>query len=163
MTAAMAEPNEPTTLEQYSLRWLCSALSGFGPEGCMGDLVNLVVSMHNSTQPADTSQRGLVRILTEFGNVLKGVDAAQQLRDRNIWVPTHLVHDAESDDTLSWLLLEHVRRLLALPPLQTAVQLPEGSMFDTAEAHFISKGSKVFRDADSRNGPAVAKNVAHLV
>ena len=152
-----------TTLEQHSLRWLSSALLAFGPEGCLGDLVNLVVAMHSSTMPVDVSQRALVGTLTQFGGMLKSGDAAQQLCNRNIWVPTHLVHDAESDDTLAWLMLEHVRRLLGLPQLQTVVQLPEDPVFDKGEEHFLSKGSIVFRDADSENAEAVAKNIRHLL
>lgn len=113
--------------------------------------------------PVDVSQRALVGTLTQFGGMLKSGDAAQQLCNRNIWVPTHLVHDAESDDTLAWLMLEHVRRLLGLPQLQTVVQLPEDPVFDKGEEHFLSKGSIVFRDADSENAEAVAKNIRHLL
>ena len=154
--------HEAKTLEQYSVRWLSSALSAFGPEGCLGDVVNLAVSMSHSEEPSDVSQQSVVRILNNLGDTLKDADAAQLLRSRNLWIPTHLVHDAETDDSLTWLMLEHVRRLLALPPLQTVVQLPENRAFDDAEAHFVSKGGTVFRDDCSWNGEAVAKNLAHL-
>ena len=28
----------------------------------------------------------------------------------DLWIPTHMMHDAETDDQLAWLLLEHVHQ-----------------------------------------------------
>ena len=79
-----------------------------------------------------------------------------------LWVPTHLQHDAESDDTLSWLLLVRVRRLLRREALRVLVQLGTDSSLDPIAAHMARRGACVFRDPDSRNGEAVLKNFAHL-
>ena len=40
-----------------------------------------------------------------------------------LWVPTHIVHDSESDDLLCWLLLEHIHKKLG-SDLQVLVQFP---------------------------------------
>merc|ERR1712136_713713 len=38
---------ETSILEQFSLRWLGKALTGFKPKGCLTDLVNLIFAMEN--------------------------------------------------------------------------------------------------------------------
>lgn len=34
-------------------------------------------------------------------------------RSLNLWIPTHMIHDAESDDNLAWLLLKYVHNLIS--------------------------------------------------
>ena len=29
-----------------------------------------------------------------------------------LWIPTHMIHDAEVDDQLAWLLLQHVHNVM---------------------------------------------------
>ena len=69
-----------------------------------------------------------------------------------LWLPTHLQHDCELDDTLSWLLLERVRQLRG-GELKVLVQLPPDARLDAAAAHFASKGGLVFRVTTTRATP----------
>ena len=69
----------------------------------------------------------------------------------DLWIPTHVVHDAETDDMLSWLRLEHVHRQLGTE-LQVLVQLPDDPEFDcVADALERHERVKVFRDDHSTN------------
>ena len=147
---------EVSKLEHYSVRWLSKGLGAYGPVGCLGDAVNLVLAMQNEAQPEDVSERVLVAALKRMKAAL---DNPAQLD--GLWLPTHLQHDCELDDTLSWLLLERVRQLRG-GELKVLVQLPPDTRLDVAAAHFASKGGLVFRDDDSRNAEAVLKNVEHM-
>ena len=148
---------EVKDLETFSVRWLAKALGAYGPEGCLGDAVNLALAMKHATPHPDQSEATIVSTLDELKLKLDAGGA-----NHFSWVPTHLQHDAESDDTLSWLLLERVRRLIGAEPLRVLVQLPVDARLDAAAAHFAAKGCTVFRDPDSRNADAVCKNLAHL-
>ena len=152
-----------TDLEAYSLRWLVKALNGYAPEGCIGDVVNLAFAMQHPAPPAalsniDHSEGAVVAALAD----LKEAIGAKGFTGKGLWIPTHLCHDGESDDTLSWLLLEHVRRKLGAAPLHVLAQLPTDKRLDGAAAHFARKGCAVFRDGDSRNAEAALKNLGHL-
>lgn len=161
-----AVPNSKTgvteyqTLEQFSARWLTKALGAFGPDGCVGDVVNLAVCMMCEKPPADSSETVIVAILESFKNIL------DQLSPKSIdrlWIPTHVQHDSELDDTLSWLLLEYVRRRCCLKPIRTLVQLPVDSSFDALQKHFIARGCRTFRDPNSENGAAIQRNLDYLI
>ena len=98
---------EVSKLEHYvGAVALRRALGAYGPVGCLGDAVNLVLAMQNEAQPEDVSERVLVAALKRMKAAL---DNPAQLD--GLWLPTHLQHDCELDDTLSWLLLERVRQL----------------------------------------------------
>lgn len=78
-----------------------------------------------------------------------------------LWVPTHLVHDAETDDQLCWLILEYVHRHLGTQ-LHVLIQLPNEREFDVVQRVLAKpEGSgeqprvKVFRDVDSGNQVAL--------
>jgi len=149
---------ETKDLENYSVRWLAKALGAYGPEGCLGDVVNLALAMLHAAPPADMSEGAIVFTLSSLKEVLDGPTFSGD----GLWIPTHLCHDGESDDTLSWLLLERVRRKLGVEPLRVLAQLPTDARLDGAAAHFVRKGCAVFRDDDSRNAEAALKNLGHL-
>ena len=153
---------EVKSLEEFSVRWLSKALGAYGPEGCLGDAANLTLAMLHPTQPADTSEGALVAALGSVRDMIERAAAGDTAALSALWVPTHLQHDAESDDTLSWLLLVRVRRLLQREALRVLVQLGTDSSLDRIAAHMASRGACVFRDPDSRNGEAVLKNFAHM-
>merc|ERR1712176_896176 len=101
-----------------------------------------------------------------------------------MWIPTHIVHDAESDDSLCWLLLEYIRRLKGSTSptsptsptgtttptsptsqqLKVMVQVPDEDKFDAFIARCIAISSKsgstceCFRDPDSKNAVPVTKH-----
>ena len=78
----------------------------YGPKGCLGDAVNLVAAMtHFERESGDSSERGISRMLQQFGQKVKAGDVS------GLWVPTHMAIDGELDDTLAWLLLDKVRPL----------------------------------------------------
>ncbi len=88
---------------------------------------------------------------------------AARIRRDGLWIPTHLQHDCELDDTLAWLLLERLCQLAAASPPRVLVQLPTESRFDKPAGHFRNHGGSVFRDPDSKNADPVSKNLAHLM
>ena len=150
---------EVSTLEHYSVRWLSKGLGAYGPVGCLGDAVNLVLAMQNEAQPEDVSEVALVSALERMKSAL---DEPSELR--SLWVPTHLAHDCETDDTLSWLLLERVRLLRGEGAPKVLVQLPPDARLDAAAAHFASKGGLVFRGRgfEERRGRSQERR-AHVV
>ena len=85
------------------------------------------------------------------------------VRRDGLWIPTHLQHDCELDDTLAWLLLERLCQLAAASPPRVLVQLPTESRFDKPAGHFRNHGGSVFRDPHSKNAEPVSKNLAHLM
>lgn len=150
------DKEKQVTLEQHSLRWLSKAFQAYGPVGCLADLVNMIYAMMNMTQPSTASENATVKVLKDFQRLI-------QLKDfSSLWIPTHLFMDGESDDALSWLLLEYIHQCKGTQ-LQVLVQLPDDKKFDEIANFFSgSKRSrytqiKVFRDKDSANGKAVYK------
>ena len=153
---------EVKSLEEFSLRWLAKGLCAYGPEGCLGDAVNLALAMLHPQPPADMSEGDLVATLGDIRRRLDAAAAGDAAALASLWVPTHLQHDGESDDTLSWLLLERVVRLRGGEPLRVLAQVSADAKLDGVAAHLAAHGNTVFRDSDSRNGDAVLKNFAFL-
>ena len=80
-----------------------------------------------------------------------------------MWIPTHLAHDCESDDTLAWLLAQRANRLLKRKtPVRVLVQLATDDRLDVVAKLMSAKGATVVRDPDSRNAEAVLRNFGHL-
>jgi len=139
------------SLEHHAVRWLAKAFRGYGPVGCLTDVVNLVYAMLGRPQPLEASEDAAIEVMQAFQDRLSRKDFA------GLWIPTHLVHDAESDDALSWLLLEHIHKLNNTR-LEVLIQLPADEKLDSV-ASFLkshSAGVQVFRDKDSTNGKAVS-------
>jgi len=77
----------------------------------------------------------------------------------NLWIPTHLAHDADFGGSLIWLLLEYIHWKRGTE-LQVLVQLPLDASFNDVEEYLTSThGEKVrvFRDAESANADEVSK------
>ena len=161
-TDAKTGAKEVKSLQEFSLRWLAKGLGAYGPEGCLGDAVNLTLAMLHPQPPADMSEAALVAALGDMRRRLDAAAAGDAAALASLWVPTHLQHDGESDDTLSWLLLERVVRLRGGAALRVLAQVSADAKLDGVAAHLAAHGNTVFRDSDSRNGDAVLKNFAFL-
>lgn len=139
------------SLEHHALRWLTKAFKGYGPVGCLTDVVNLVYAMLSMPQPAEASEEAAMDAVSKFQEKL------DQRKFDDLWIPTHLAHDAESDDSLTWLLLEHLHKLQGTR-LEVLIQLPaEEKLNDVCDLlkSYKDKFVQVFRDQDSSNGKAV--------
>jgi len=115
---------EETTqdLETFSFRWLGKAFSGYSVKGCLTDVVNLLFAMaelydDGKEDPKKLAESEIARKLTKVVTQVNKGDLS------GLWVPTHIVHDSESDDLLCWLLLEHIHKKLG-SDLQVLVQFP---------------------------------------
>jgi len=106
-----------TTLEHHAMRWLGKALGGYKPLGCLTDVVNLVFAMMGQSAGGHMQEQEVVATLREFSRLL--VDQ----RTSTLWIPTHLLHDAEVDDMLVWLLLDHIHSMKGTT-LYVKIQLP---------------------------------------
>lgn len=150
------------TLETYAVRWLSKGMGAYGPVGSLGDVVNLTIAMLNKGVPVDQSEDAIVGALKRMKALIGEAAAGKPAALAAVWRPTHLQHDAESDDTLSWVLSERVRRVLRAPKLRVIAQIGVDPRLDCVASHLQSKGNIVFRDGDSRNVVAVLKNFAHI-
>jgi len=142
-------------LKTYAFRWLGKAFAGYNITGCLTDVANLVFAMaEHDVQQQDPSK------LTEFEIAEKISTVADKVNKGNLsglWVPTHLVHDSETDDLLGWLLLEHIHHKLG-SDLEVLVQMPPSGASDLNECiekMSARKNVHVFRDKDSKNDKAV--------
>lgn len=137
--------------ENYSLRWLGKAFKGYGPVGCLTDVVNLIYAMTSPYPPEVAEEKIVTSVVEQFKLRLDSKDF------QSLWIPSHIVHDAEVDDSLVWLLLEYVHRLQGTE-LHVMVQLPPGDTFDSLEgkvrAHAGSRCT-TFRDPDSGNSKPI--------
>jgi len=144
---------EEVTLEQFSFRWLSKAFTGYNVQGCLTDVTNLVFCMARKGQPEEVDESQVAEVITMTGEKIVAGNFA------DLWIPTHFVQDAETDDLLSWLVLEHVHKKLKTE-LQVLVQLPADEDFDCIQAFLkelqYTKGRvQVFRDYESRNQAAL--------
>jgi hypothetical protein len=146
------------SMDGHALRWLSKAFAAYGVEGCLTDVVNLIFAM------MDIVPKGL-----DEGAIASYVD---QFRDKymltkdfsTLWVPSYFVMDAESDDSLAWMILEYVHEVRGTK-LKTFVQLPADEYFDEAAAKLESLpvgGVYVYRDPAAQNGNAVKQNLGML-
>jgi hypothetical protein len=108
-------------LETFSFRWLGKAFSGYNVKGCLTDVVNLVFAMaelgDDGKDPKGLAESEIADKITEVVTKVNRSDLS------GLWVPTHIVHDSESDDLLCWLLLEQIHKTLG-SDLQVLVQFP---------------------------------------
>lgn len=142
--------DQTVTWQHYGVRWVAKSLCGYKPVGCLTDVVNLVFAMMGYSPAeieAGLSETRIREIIRQF---------ARDEKDRKeLWVPTHLVLDCESDDMLGWCLVERMHRR-AGTKLSVLAQLPEESQADGIE-EFLKGKCKVFRDPDSRNIKAISQ------
>eukprot|EP00966_Prymnesium_polylepis_P208392 4827608-Prymnesium_polylepis.1 len=83
----------------------------------------LFVALHPDATLPSSSRVQIAQVIDTTGRKILAGDFT------DLWIPTHVVHDAETDDMLSWLLLEHVHLQLGTE-LQVLVQLPDDPEFD---------------------------------
>ena len=149
------EDGQSGGVEVEHFRCGLKGLGAFGPVGCLGDAVNLVLAMQNEAQPEDVSEVALVSALERMKSAL---DEPSELR--SLWVPTHLAHDCETDDTLSWLLLERVRLLRGEGAPKVLVQLPRTR--GSTRLHHLHPRVACLPGRGFEERRAVLKNVAHM-
>ena len=100
-----------TDLETYAFRWLGKAFTGYNVTGCLTDVANLLFAMdqQHSDPKEGEANLGELEVADTLSRVVEKVTKGNLA---GLWVPTHLVHDSETDDLLCWLLLEHIHREL---------------------------------------------------
>jgi len=153
MTDPKTGEEESISLEQFAFRWLSKAFIGYGVQGCLTDVTNLVFCMARRKQPENVDETEVAKVIRDTGEKILGGNFT------GLWIPTHFVQDAETDDLLSWLLLEHVHKKLCTE-LQVLVQLPKDRDFDCIEREVMTRPMTrgriwVFRDSESRNQAAL--------
>lgn len=160
MTIVVVEKDKEmdVTLEHHSLRWLTKAFRGYGPVGCLTDLVNLVYAVLKMEQPKEASEEAVMDAMKRLEEKMKKNDLA------DLWIPTHLAHDAESDDALTWLLLQRLHELQKTR-LEVLIQMPPEAAQDEISQFLKGHGTKiqVFRDKDSSNGKAVSNTWSRFI
>jgi hypothetical protein len=160
MTIVVVEKDQEmdVTLEHHSLRWLTKAFRGYGPVGCLTDLVNLVYAVLKMEQPKEASEEAVMDAVNRLRDKMKRNDLT------DLWIPTHLVHDGESDDALTWLLLQRLHELQKTR-MEVLIQMPLEAALDEISHFLKNHGTKVqvFRDKDSSNGKAVSNTWSKFV
>jgi hypothetical protein len=149
---------EDTDMTSFGIRWLSKAFETFGLKGPVCDAVNLAVAMMGLAPCPDpkaehcNKDKVIMPLLRDFGELFR----AGQF-DRLKWVPTHLVHDSELDDMLTWLLLEHIHRCQGTK-LEVMVQLPDMAEFHATKEKLEGAPAcvRVVSDPTSRNSDKVA-------
>jgi hypothetical protein len=148
---------ETKTFEQFGLRWVSKALTGFKPDGCLTDVVNLVYAMQGDPPAAPEEEEAVVRKLEQFRERLSSATPPFE----QMWIPNKLVHDAETDDMLVWLLLRYIHKKMK-SQLEVVVQLPqlpdqEDPLKVVADVWERLPGTTVLRDAQSKNLEALIR------
>jgi len=140
-------------------RWLGKALIAFKPKGCLTDLMNLIFAMESIEPNKDMPEREIVETIKLFAEKIKG-PVHRKTALQNLWIPDMLMHDAENDDMLCWVLLDFIRNKMDLKKLKVHIQLPESDKFETLERHWKDLGENVttFKDVNSRNEAALIHN-----
>mmetsp|Transcript_5907 Transcript_5907/g.15843 ORF Transcript_5907/g.15843 Transcript_5907/m.15843 type:complete len:237 (+) Transcript_5907:2-712(+) len=144
---------EKVSFEQHSLRWLSKAFAAYGPPGPVTDIVNLAFGMMSNDTPrtAGTTEGTVVDMVLKLGQKIMSRDF------RDLWIPTHFAMDAETDDSLCWLLLEYIHRVRG-SKLNLMIQLPTDPVVDGLATDFAKAGiGKILRDPDSANANAIKK------
>ena len=142
------------SLEQYSLRWLSKAMAGYNVAGCLTDVANLMFAMNGNPPNKKPTEKDVADVIEAVTGKLRAG------RWDELWIPTEMIHDAETDDQLAWLLLRHVHNCRGTQ-LQVLVQLPTPSFeipeLEKYDTLFREQGCETFRDPSSRN----AKPIQH--
>jgi hypothetical protein len=141
---------EKVPFEQHALRWLSKAFAAYGPPGAITDIVNMAFAMM-SVDTEQIDEGGVAEIVEQFRQKIVSKDF------KGLWIPTHFGMDAETDDSLCWLILEYIHRARG-SKLHLMVQLPADPIVDEI-ATIISKtpNCKILRDPDATNVNAVKK------
>jgi len=158
-TMQVEDDGKMVSLEQYSLRWVSKALSAYRVQGTLADVVNLIYAMLGKEKPDSDKEEAIAQGIDEFREKLERKDW------KELWVPDCLVHDAELDDTLGWLLLKHVHKCLnpqgggRLPRVLAQLPPPEGEAGQESlkklQDKFDELKVETFVDPESKNWKSV--------
>lgn len=135
--------------EQHAFRWLGKSLSAFGPTGCMTDVVNMIYAMMQATPTASREEGDIKKQISDFKEKLRNCDFS------GLWLPSHYVMDAETDDIFCWVLLDYIHSCRG-SRFKMLVQLPTDKLFDgVAEKFGALELCTVFRDPEAKNSEAI--------
>merc|ERR1712194_249687 len=141
---------EVATFEQHAFRWLSKALSGYKPQGALADVVNFVFALTQDSYDGLDDIQIAAKITALVSKVKKG-------RTANLWIPTYLFMDAETDDGLVWVFAEWLCKRNK-KKLRVLIQLPSDTEFDELATKWMKiPGCEVWRDPDARNSEALKK------
>lgn len=144
--------NDTEIAQDFAFRWISKALVGYKPVGCLSDVVNTAFAMEGKC-PKGLSEEKIAETVWNFASKLKNDNLS------SLWIPTHIVVDCESDDTMVWLMMEYIHRKRSTQ-LHVLAQLPDDKDCDDVATHLsLIKNVNVFRDADSGNKKNVLKNL----
>jgi len=154
MTKQVEEKGEMTEVsyEQHSLRWLTKAYKAYGPVGCQTDVINLAFAMMRVEPPKEADESQALEVFQKFKDKLVKKDL------EDLWIPTHLIHDGEIDDALTWLVLEYVHSLQGTK-LEVIIQMPQDDSSEQVCTFMESHPTKprTFKDPDSGNAKNFVK------
>ena len=87
-----------------------------------------------------------MHVIRDFHQEIKRLADGERIHIE--WMPEVLMHDADYDDMLCWILLDSIRDTLKLVKLNVHVQLPVSDDFDGVVTGWKQRGSvTVFKDA----------------
>lgn len=151
ITDSKTGAKKSTKWEDEGVRWVSKALGGFKPVGCLVDVVNLVFAMMSidnveDLKKASDAEARIRKVLRDFCSKVENKAVG------GLWIPTHFLHDCESDDMLAWCVLAYIQKLAATD-IKVMAQLPTGTDADRVETILNTrlKVDRVFRDSASRN------------
>lgn len=138
------------TWRDYAVRWVPKGFQAFGLPGSLSDLVNLIRAVMKRDLDEQLSIEQVVAMVEEFKKRIEEDDLA------DLWVPTHMVHDAEMDDMLALTVATYLREKMG-GELEVLVQLPQDPALTTVKTNMETKLEKtqVFFDSSACNQQAV--------
>jgi len=143
---------EKLSYSDYSLRWLSKVFLSYGPQVMVTDTVNLVFAMMNVENLREEAL--ISEVIERFGKKLNEGDVD------DLWVPTHFIMDAESDDFLAWAIIEWVHRLRGTD-LEVLVQLAMDPELDALAGRLAATmHCSLIRDKGSRNAQAIKEFIS---
>jgi len=121
----------------------------YGPQVLVTDIVNLIFAMMQMDKSCLRQEDKIVEVIDKFNEKLKEDDLD------DLWIPTHFIMDAESDDFMAWAIIEYVHRLQGTD-LELLVQLAPDPELDALAGKLAGKMQcSLIRDKGSRNAEAI--------
>lgn len=145
-----------------ALNWLSKALTCYSLPGSLSDIVNLAFAMTNTkvTAGVPVAEDQIIAVLTSLRKEIENGNSA-------LWTPSVFIQDAELDDMLCWLLLQHVSSEQG-KKLEVYIQLPlleagdsRTDALNAVHSNYQRFCRQVFRDPDSSNTDAILLAYTH--
>jgi len=148
------EENIRSLGKTYEFKWLSRCLNLWVVKGCKTDIVNTICAILNTGNPKGLTESQLVILIKKFTHILTHPEFITG-NTSWMWIPSTVIHDAESDDCISWVLCIILNRIQGTP-MKTIVQLPCHSDLNVV-ARFFGQHKDVFvvRDPHSKNAKAL--------